>query len=143
MSHATKLDSFLMSYNNSVAWGKMDRNEAVHRAIDQAFPELKMVEKADLFAKIIEGFEEYDRKRMVSRRMWLGQLIKKWQMERGVVGFRVARGSGPTAQEQQQATASGGTVPDSSVAAFAAKLASERALLTNPEIASSKEEDNG
>lgn len=112
MSHATKLESFLLSYNNSVGFGGNSRDESIHRAVDHAFPELKEVEKADLYSRIVEGFDEYDTTRMISRRMWLGPLLRNWQMQRSVHSFRVIRGQGPTAQEQQQATASGQSMSD-------------------------------
>lgn len=69
-------EQILRSYNNRVAWGKGDGDEALIAAIDTAYPYRSDEDKANLFAMLKEHWSEYGGE---GRKLYVKTTIKQWE----------------------------------------------------------------
>lgn len=76
-NHATKIDCLIRSYESQVAWGGVDQDEALHVAINTAFSGSNDEVKAELFARIREGFDTYAGA-LVPRKVWVSSIVNQY-----------------------------------------------------------------
>lgn len=75
----TIVEQLIRSYDNRVAWGKGDGDEALIAAIDTAYPYVSDDERATLFTMLKEG---WDSGRGEARKLFVKSTIQKWQYAR-------------------------------------------------------------
>lgn len=77
MKYQQQAEHILRSYNNRVAWGEdTDREAALQDAINSAYPMRTDEEKADLYAKLMENWDEYPAG--TGRLLYVVSTITKW-----------------------------------------------------------------
>lgn len=81
MKYKTATEQLVRSYENSVAWGDGDHEDALHEAVRVAFPGIGDDGRAELYARIAEAWEGY-RNGMVPRKMWIGSIVNQFMSER-------------------------------------------------------------
>lgn len=81
MMYKPQVDRLVRSYENTVAWGNGDHEEALHEAIKTAFPGLNEEGQAELYTRIEEAWEEY-RTKLAPRRLWIGSIVNKFMSGR-------------------------------------------------------------
>jgi hypothetical protein len=86
MLYKTQTNMLIRSYENAVAWGNGDHEEALQNAVKGAFPNMPDEDQAELYTRIAEAWEGY-RGSMAPRRLWIGTIINSF------MGQRVARSS--------------------------------------------------
>lgn len=81
MKYKTATEQLVRSYENSVAWGDGDHEDALHEAVRVAFPGIGDDGRAELYARIAEAWEGY-RNGMVPRKMWIGSIVNQFMSAR-------------------------------------------------------------
>lgn len=81
MKYKTATEQLIRSYENSVAWGEGDHEDALHEAVRVAFPGIGDDGRAELYARIADAWEGY-RSGMVPRKLWIGQIVNQFMSER-------------------------------------------------------------
>lgn len=81
MKYTTATEQLVRSYENAVAWGDGDHEEALHEAVRVAFPGIGDDGRAELYARIADAWEGY-RNGMVPRKMWIGSIVNQFMSER-------------------------------------------------------------
>ena len=81
MKYKTATEQLVRSYENSVAWGDGDHEDALHEAVRVAFPGIGDDGRAELYARIADAWEGY-RNGMVPRKMWIGSIVNQLMSER-------------------------------------------------------------
>ena len=81
MKYKTATEQLVRSYENSVAWGDGDHEDALHEAVRVAFPGIGDGGRAELYARIADEWEGY-RNGMVPRKMWIGIHVNQFMSER-------------------------------------------------------------
>lgn len=86
------VELLVKSYHNAVAWGRGDHEEALQNAVNAAYPRWPEEQRAELYTRIAESWEEY-RSGLVPRTLWIGQIVRKLEGERvqqAVRGLKVS-----------------------------------------------------
>lgn len=81
MKYKTATEQLVRSYENSVAWGDGDHEDALHEAVRVAFPGIGDDGRAELYARIADAWEGY-RNGTVPRKMWIGSIVNQFMSER-------------------------------------------------------------
>lgn len=79
MRNKNTAERILLSYNNRVAWGKGDADEALIDAINHVYPFRTEEQKADLFSQIMEHWAEY--RGAVPRKLYLSTVLTRWDRQ--------------------------------------------------------------
>lgn len=80
MFNKKQAKQLLSSYNNKVAWGKrVDQGAALQEAIDFVFPFRSEEQRADLYARLMEGWPTY--KAGTSRELFVSSTLQKWDYD--------------------------------------------------------------
>lgn len=97
MNYKSNTQRLIQSYENAVAWGNGDHEEALQDAVNTAFPGLNDEGKAELYARIADAWEGY-RTGMVPRKLWIGQIVTDFMSGRiaSTVGGLTVRNNLPT-----------------------------------------------
>lgn len=78
MKHTPQAEKLLRSYNGATRWADADRDSALQEAVDFTFPMRSDEERADLYARLKEGWSTY--KAGTSRKLFVTSTIQKWHM---------------------------------------------------------------
>lgn len=81
MKYKTATEQLIRSYENSVAWGDGDHEDALHEAVRVAFPGIGDDGRAELYTQIAEAWEGY-RNGMVPRKLWIGSIVNQFMSAR-------------------------------------------------------------
>ena len=80
MFNKKQAQKLLTSYNNKVAWGKqVDQGAALQEAIDFVFHFRSEEQRADLYARLMEGWPQY--KAGTSRELFVSSTLQKWDYD--------------------------------------------------------------
>lgn len=97
MNYQQNTKRLVQSYENAVAWGNGDHEEALHEAVRTAFPGIGEDGQAELYTQIAEAWEGY-RTALVPRQMWIGQIVVSFMSNRtsnAVAGLTVSSNVSP------------------------------------------------
>lgn len=81
MKYKTATEQLIRSYENTVAWGDGDHEEALHDAVRVAFPGIGDDGRAELYTQIADAWEGY-RDGMVPRKLWIGSIVNQFMSTR-------------------------------------------------------------
>ena len=81
MNYQQNTKRLVQSYENAVAWGNGDHEEALHEAVRTAFPGIGEDGQAELYTQIAEAWEGC-RCQPVPRKLWIGQLVVRFMSSR-------------------------------------------------------------
>jgi hypothetical protein len=81
MNYQQSTKRLVQSYENAVAWGNGDHEEALHESVRTAFPGIGEDGQAELYTQIAEAWEGY-RTALIPRKMWIGQIVVSFMSNR-------------------------------------------------------------
>lgn len=81
MLYKNQTAMLIKSYENAVAWGDGDHEEALQNAVKAAFPNLPDEGQAELYTRIADEWEGY-RESLAPRKLWIGGIVNKFFGER-------------------------------------------------------------
>ncbi len=81
MMYKNQTAMLIKSYENAVAWGGGDHEEALQEAVKAGFPNLPEDAQAELYTQIAEQWEGY-RESLAPRKLWIGGVVNSFMSDR-------------------------------------------------------------
>lgn len=91
MLYKNQTAMLIKSYENAVAWGNGDHEEALQEAVKSAFPNLPEDAQAELYTRIEEQWESY-RESLAPRKLWIGNIVNQFfgsRVSESISGLKV------------------------------------------------------
>lgn len=84
MNYTKNTERMIQSFESKLAWGGLDRDQALQEAIDGAFDYLPDEARAELYTRIVESWDSYAG---APRKLWMGQIVSAFMSERTGAAF--------------------------------------------------------